>query len=113
MKNIGRQRGHGRLGNYLRAISPRGRPESRFKPAPPLLDRVPVSVQPGMKADQRAVWATPDRAAAEKAIAVFAEKYAAKCSRQVDCLTRDHTALLAFFDFNTEHWDHLRTSNPR
>ena len=28
------------------------------------------------------------------------------------CLTKDTEALLAFFDFPAEHWDHLRTSNP-
>ena len=28
------------------------------------------------------------------------------------CLTKDVDALLAFYDFPAEHWDHLRTSNP-
>lgn len=28
------------------------------------------------------------------------------------CLTKDRDALLAFYDFPAEHWDHLRTSNP-
>lgn len=28
------------------------------------------------------------------------------------CLTRDTDALLTFYDFPAEHWDHLRTSNP-
>ena len=27
-------------------------------------------------------------------------------------MTKDREALLAFFDFPAEHWDHLRTSNP-
>jgi transposase-like protein len=26
--------------------------------------------------------------------------------------TKDEEALLAFYDFPAEHWDHLRTSNP-
>ena len=42
----------------------------------------------------------------------FAEKYRAKDEKAVTCLTRDRTALLAFFDLPAEHWDHLRTSNP-
>src|ERR1022692_1741331 len=29
-----------------------------------------------------------------------------------ECLTKDREALLAFFDFPAEHWDHLRTTNP-
>ena len=43
---------------------------------------------------------------------VFAEKYGAKYARAVECLTKDREALLAFYDFPAEHWDHLRTSNP-
>jgi putative transposase len=35
-----------------------------------------------------------------------------KYDKAVDCLTKDRDALLAFFDFPAEHWDHLRTSNP-
>ncbi len=43
---------------------------------------------------------------------IFAEKYGAKYPKAVDCLTRDRDALLTFFNFPAEHWDHLRTSNP-
>ena len=45
-------------------------------------------------------------------LAVFADKYGAKYDKAVACLTKDREALLAFFDFPAEHWDHLRTSNP-
>jgi transposase-like protein len=31
---------------------------------------------------------------------------------QVLVAEADREALLAFFDFPAEHWDHLRTSNP-
>ena len=27
-------------------------------------------------------------------------------------MTKDRDALLAFYDFPAEHWEHLRTSNP-
>jgi len=30
----------------------------------------------------------------------------------VDCLRKDREALLAFFDFSSEHWQHIRTNNP-
>ena len=53
-----------------------------------------------------------DPAAAEAAIDGFADKYGAKYDKAVACLTKDREALLAFFDFPAEHWDHLRTSNP-
>ena len=77
-----------------------------------VLDKVPKSVQPGMKAALREVRDAPDRAAAHAAMAVFAEKYDAKYPKAVACLTKDREALTAFFDFPAEHWDHLRTANP-
>src|SRR5579864_6224865 len=49
---------------------------------------------------------------AEAAIDVFADKYGARYDKAVACLTKDRDAMLAFFDFPAEHWDHLRTSNP-
>jgi transposase-like protein len=58
------------------------------------------------------VYLAPSRASAEVAIDVFAEKYAAKHGKAVECLTKDREALLAFFDAPAEHWDHLRTTNP-
>jgi putative transposase len=39
-------------------------------------------------------------------------QYGAKYDKAVACLIKDRGALLAFFDFPAEHWDHLRTSNP-
>ena len=77
-----------------------------------VLDKMPKSVQPAAKADLREVWAAPDRATAETAIATFAEKYGAKYEKAVACLVKDQDALLTFYDFPAEHWDHLRTSNP-
>jgi transposase-like protein len=77
-----------------------------------VLNKVPKSVQAAMKDDLREVHGAPTRAAAETAIVVFDKKYGAKYPRAVTCLTKDREALLAFFDFPAEHWDHLRTSNP-
>ncbi len=77
-----------------------------------VMDKLPKSVQPAAKADLREVWAAPDRSTAETAIATFAEKYGAKYEKAVACLVKDQDALLTFYDFPAEHWDHLRTSNP-
>ena len=77
-----------------------------------VLNKVALSVQVNMKADLREIYGAPTRAAAETAINVFADKYGAKYDKAVTCLTKDREALLAFFDFPAEHWDHLRTSNP-
>jgi putative transposase len=77
-----------------------------------VLNKVALSVQVNMKADLREIYGAPTRAAADTAIDVFADKYGAKYDKAVTCLTKDREALLAFFDFPAEHWDHLRTSNP-
>jgi putative transposase len=77
-----------------------------------ILNKVPRSVQPNMKADLREIRDAPDRATAEAAVTTFVEKYAAKYPKAVECLTKDRGTLLTFFDFPAEHWDHLRTSNP-
>ena len=77
-----------------------------------VLNKVPKSVQQNIKADLREVRDAPDRESADAAIAVFVEKYSAKYPKAAECLTRDREALLAFFDFPAEHWDHLRTANP-
>jgi transposase-like protein len=77
-----------------------------------VLNKVALSVQVNMKADLREIYGAPTRAAAEAAIDGFADKYGGKYDKAVACLTKDREALLAFFDFPAEHWDHLRTSNP-
>ena len=77
-----------------------------------VLNKLPRSVQPAAKADLREIWQAPDRATAEAAITAFAGKYGAKYTKAVACLAKDREALLAFYDFPAEHWDHLRTSNP-
>ena len=77
-----------------------------------VLNKVALSVQINMKTDLREIYGAPTRAAAEAAIDLFADKYSAKYDKAVACLTKDREALLAFFDFPAEHWDHLRTSNP-
>src|SRR5689334_12790969 len=77
-----------------------------------VLDKLPKSVQPAAKVDLREIWTAPDRATAETAVAVFAEKYGPKYEKAVTCLVKDRDALLTFHDFPAEHWDHLRTANP-
>ena len=77
-----------------------------------VLNKFPKSVQKNAKVDLMEIWNAPDRATAEAALNVFAHKYQAKYGPAVTCLTKDRDALLAFFDFPAEHWQHLRTTNP-
>jgi transposase-like protein len=77
-----------------------------------VLNKLPKSVHSQARRDLREVWMAPDKAAAERAIETFRAKYAARYAKAVACLEKDREALLSFFDFPAEHWDHLRTSNP-
>ena len=77
-----------------------------------VLNKFPKSMQPTVKADLREIWQADTRAAAETAMDTFSQKYGAKYEKAVTCLTKDREALLAFYDFPGDHWDHLRTSNP-
>jgi putative transposase len=77
-----------------------------------VLNKFPKSMQPTVKADLREIWQAETRATAETAMNTFSEKYGAKYEKAVTCLTKDREALLAFYDFPGEHWDHLRTGNP-
>jgi transposase-like protein len=77
-----------------------------------VLNKVTKSLQPAVKQDLREIWMAPDLKAAERAIDVFKKKYGAKYSGAVECLTKDRDALLAFYNFPAEHWDHVRTTNP-
>ena len=52
------------------------------------------------------------RADAEKAFDLFLATYEAKYPRATECLSKDRTELLTFYDFPAEHWIHVRTTNP-
>jgi putative transposase len=107
--------GDGALGFWkaLEQVSPKTRHQRcTVHKTANVLDKLPKSVQPAAKADLREIWSAPDRATAETAVATFAAKYGAKYDKAVTCLVKDRDALLTFYDFPAEHWDHLRTSNP-
>lgn len=77
-----------------------------------VLNKFPKSMQPTVKGDLREIWQADTRAVAETAMDTFAEKYGSKYEKAVTCLTKDKEALLTFYDFPGDHWDHLRTGNP-
>lgn len=77
-----------------------------------VLNKLPKSRQRNAKQDLHQIWMADSRKGAEKALDTFAAKYQAKYSEAVRCLTKDQEALLAFYDFPAEHWQHIRTTNP-
>ncbi len=77
-----------------------------------VLNAFPKSMAPAVKSDLHDISHAETRAAALGALQTFEEKYAAKYPKAVTCLTKDRDALMAFYDYPAEHWDHLRSSNP-
>ena len=77
-----------------------------------VLNKFPKSMAPAVKSDLQNIHHAQTRADAMQAIETFKGKYGVKYAPAVACLTRNVDALLTFYDFPVEHWDHLRTSNP-
>jgi transposase-like protein len=77
-----------------------------------VLDKLPKSVQPRAKEDLHDIWMAETREKAHKAFDKFVAKYEANYPKAVECLKKDRDELLTFYDFPSEHWSHLRTTNP-
>ncbi len=77
-----------------------------------VLGKFPKSMAPTVKADLQEIHHAETKAKARASIKLFEEKYGIKYAPAVNCLIKDEEALLAFYDFPAEQWDHLRTSNP-
>ena len=77
-----------------------------------VLGKLPKSVQPKAKSDLSEIWMAATREDASKAFDTFLSKYDAKYPKATKCLEKDREALLAFYDFPADHWQHLRTTNP-
>jgi len=77
-----------------------------------VLDKFPKRLQPEAKNKLHQIWMAETRAQAEEAFALFLETYQAKYPKATECLAKDRSVLLTFYDFPAEHWMHLRTTNP-
>ena len=77
-----------------------------------VLNNLPKSVQTKARSDLHNIWQAETREAANKAFDHFLEKYRAKYPKACETLNKDRDVLLTFYDFPTEHWAHLRTTNP-
>ena len=77
-----------------------------------VLNKLPKSVQPKVKADLHEIWIAETRDAAHKAFDRTVKRFEAKYPRAMECLAKDREELLAFYDYPAEHWVHIRTTNP-
>jgi transposase-like protein len=77
-----------------------------------VLNKLPKSMQDKVKSSLHDIWMAENRAKANKAFDLALNKYGVKYAPAMECLIKDRTELLAFYDFPAEHWIHIRTSNP-
>jgi transposase-like protein len=76
-----------------------------------ILNKLPKSLHGKAKRALQDIWMAETKNDAVAALDAFAESYAPKYEKAVECLTKDREALLAFFDFHAEHWKHLRSTD--
>lgn len=77
-----------------------------------VLNKVPKAVQPKIKESLHQIWMAETKKEAEKAFDNIQECFGAKYPKAMECLLKDRTELLAFYNFPAEHWVHIRTTNP-
>ncbi|MCI5223241.1 MAG: hypothetical protein D3924_11340 [Candidatus Electrothrix sp. AR4] len=58
------------------------------------------------------IWMAPTREDAYKSFDAVLRVYSDKYPKATGCLEKDKKELLAFYDYPTAHWQHIRTSNP-
>jgi transposase-like protein len=77
-----------------------------------ILDKLPKRLQGKAKRILRDAMNAETKDEANEHLDTFEATFSPKHDKAVKCLTKDRDSLLTFFDFPTEHWKHLRTSNP-
>jgi putative transposase len=77
-----------------------------------VLNKLPKSLHGKAKRALQDIWMAETKNEAIASLDAFADIYAPKYAKAVECLTKDRDALLAFYDFPAEHWKHLRSTNP-
>lgn len=76
-----------------------------------VVDAVPETAQPAVKAAVQRIAGAERQAAAEHAKRAFHLAYATRFPKAVERLERDWERMVAYYAFPREHWRHLRTTN--
>ncbi|WAK03154.1 IS256 family transposase [Methylobacter sp. YRD-M1] len=77
-----------------------------------VLDKLPKAMQPKVKEALHAIWQAETREQAYQAFDHCIERFESKYPKAMTCLAKDKDAMLAFYDYPAENWQHIRTSNP-
>ena len=77
-----------------------------------VLNYLPKRTQPKAKKMLHDIWQAETREGAHKAFDLFISTFDAKYPKAAECLIKDQGELLTFYDFPSQHWQSIRTSNP-
>jgi transposase-like protein len=77
-----------------------------------VLNKLPKSVHPSAKSLIHEIYMAPTEKDARKAFHQFKDNYEAKYPKAWGCLKTDEDQLFTFYAFPSDHWRHLRTTNP-
>ena len=77
-----------------------------------VLNKLPKKSQAKAKSALQAIWMAETRADAEQAFDAFITAYRDKYPKAAECLAKDRSELLTFYDFPATHWQSIRTTNP-
>lgn len=77
-----------------------------------ILNVLPKAVQPKVKEALHNIWMAETRDEAHKAFDATLHRFEPKYPGAMSKLRKDRDELLAFYDFPSAHWIHIRTTNP-
>lgn len=77
-----------------------------------ILDKLPKSQQAKSKSMLHDIYLAPTKNEACHAFDLFVQTHQLKFTKATECLIKDKEALLTFYNFPAEHWQHIRTTNP-
>ena len=77
-----------------------------------VLDRFPKSLRGKVLEALHQIWMAETRTEALKAWNRFESSFKDRYPQAVECLNKDKSSLLTFYDFPAEHWRSIRTTNP-
>ena len=77
-----------------------------------VMEKLPKALQSKVKEALHDIWQAETREQAYQAFDNCIQRFEAKYPKAMDCLTKDKEALLVFYDYPAENWQHIRTTNP-
>jgi transposase-like protein len=76
-----------------------------------VVDKVPKTAQAEVREMIKKIPYAPTRAKAEELRDEFIERYEDQYPKATKCIAADWDRMVTFFEFPSDHWKHLRTSN--